>query len=74
MSLHVMSRPAIRRMPVVRANSGPTAFVFRFMDALGSMPGMLMLPLLTQPEKRRSRAALAASAPGSAARRLIKSA
>ena len=34
---------------------------------------MLMLPLLTQPEKRRSRAALADSAPGMAPSRLISS-
>ena len=73
MSLHAMSRPAMRRMPVVRAKSGPTALVFRFMDAFGSTPGMLMPPLLTQPEKSRSRAALAASAPGIAASRLIRS-
>ena len=40
---------------------------------LGVMPGMLMMPLLTQPENSRSRAALAASAPGTAASRLVRS-
>ena len=60
-------------MPVVLAKSGPTALVFRLREALGSTPGMLMLPLLTHPENSRNRAALAASTPGAAASRLISS-
>jgi hypothetical protein len=72
MSAHVMSRPASRCIPVVRAKSGPTALVLRFIEGFTSTPGVRMTPLLTHPEKSRSRAALADSA-GIAPRRWIKS-
>ena len=61
MSLQSMSRPLSTRIPVVLAKCGPTVFDCAFIELFGVIPGTEIEPLLTQPENRRRRAALADS-------------